>query len=329
MKKLLAIVLTLTMICAFLAACGPKGGETETSDASTTESTTTKPDDTSKDTQPDNKEPESITEIGGKSVKDIYDQMYKAISEATDYELKGTLKTKTTLGADTSNMTHNEVYRVTADKAYIMSTEGGVNTEYWFNEGYAFTKDVESKTKESTTLQGFIDTYIGSPIDVLSLIDSKHLDLSDNVFTKKGNNYALALDISDEEMTSFLEELGIASVVTSAKYSFNIDFDANGNVTRIAYVSDTEMTMMEMQVKVEENATFDVKLGGTTVTIPADDPASFTDVTTNVPPTPDDPSDDPSTPDAPTGGLSAILGETGTPDGIDKINWSDIIKPAS
>lgn len=263
MKKILALVLCVLMLCScfMLTACEDVEDEIK---------------DMIKDETDANG---NLKTLGGKTPKQLYADASALINKATNFTFTATQDISMEVAGQKMDVKQTVVQKLVGDDSYYkISGVEGAESEGWYVDGVIYTTMGGVKAKATLSKKDYYEKFLGSSEEESKMFDIPESWFTDIVIKQEGAEYYIQFSVSGEEYSKLMQKADL-----DVKFAENVDykvyFDKDGKILRM----ETDFDMVTEGVKASTHSESIFSDVGTTKAITAPEGAdSYKDVTNDL-----------------------------------------------
>lgn len=256
MKKLLALLLAMTLILSMFAfaSCNKKGNDDE--DEEVQESTNS----------------DTVKKLAGQTPEELYASVKAKLAEASYFTVDTTQVIEMTYEGDSMTMNQYVISRRHGNNEYIKTTNDmspANNMEVWYVDGMLYAKTSAGKIKAELDKETFMQQYMGKDPGESTLLDIPESWFKGMKFEKDGEKWILKIVISEEKYEEYFANLGIGGDLVGP-LNYYLYFDKDGNLESIKTVCDYAITSTGITITAHMESTATVSFEEYVITPPAD-----------------------------------------------------------
>ena len=211
MKKIISLLLALTLAFSILSLVSCKGGE----DGNTTETAKT---------------------LGGKTPKELYDVLKANLSNATDYSITS----NQIISADGFEMNQTIIMKLDGDNGYVEiidESDSGANVLVWYVDGMLYANYSGQKVKCAYDKEKYMETYMGSNPSESTLLDIPDSFFSDTEFEKEGECWVVKFVLVADKYNQLLDLFNVEGTVVG-NVTYKLHFNTDGSINKLTTAFD-------------------------------------------------------------------------------------------
>lgn len=244
MKKIISLLLALTLVFSLLALTSCKKGD-------------------------DDDNSNTVATLAGKTPEQLYELSKTKLKEATSYSVNASQVITMQLDGEDMTMNQTVISTVNGDNSYskVTSDEMGelLNMEVWYVDGMLYSSMTGAKVKAPIDKDTYMEEYMGTDPKEDTLLDIPTSWFADVKFEKEGDKWVLNFLISGEKYNEMFDNLDLGGDIVG-DVVYKIYFDADGNIEKMI----TTFDMTTMGVKAHCDSVAYITIGNVTVNPPAD-----------------------------------------------------------
>ena len=246
MKKIISLLLALTLALSLLALTSCNKGDDDDNGSNNSNTATT---------------------LAGKTPEELYEISKTKLEEATNYSVNASQVIKMTYNGEEITTNQTVICTVSGDNSYskIYSDMAGMNMEVWYVDGMLYSSLAGIKTKAPMDKDAFMEEYMGADASENTLLDIPESWFKDIKFEKEDTKWVLNFVITAEKYNEILDNADIGGEITGDVIC-KIYFDNEGNIEKM--ITTFDMTTMGVTAHCDSVAY--ITIGNATVTPPAD-----------------------------------------------------------
>ena len=211
MKKIISLLLTLTLAFSILSLVSCKGGE-------------------------DGNSVETAKTLDGKTPKELHDALKANLKNATDCSITS----NQIITADGFEMNQTIIMKLDGDNGYVEiidESDPSSTVLVWYVDGMLYANYGGQKVKCAYDKDKYMETYMGTNPSESTLLDIPDNWFTDTEFEKDGDCWVLRFVMGADSYNQLLDTLNVEGTITG-NVTYKLYFNTDGSINKLTTAFD-------------------------------------------------------------------------------------------